>query len=924
MRRGILLFVTVFLLISAINAFAGTTGKISGQILDESTGDPLIGANIVIMGTTMGASTDLDGYYAILNIPPGVYTLQAMYIGYNTKEVSDVRVSIDLTTKIDVKLAETTLDATEMVTVVAERPAIKKDLTATTSVVGDKEIDALPVTEINEILELQAGYVDGHMRGGRSGEVAYWIDGIPVTDSYDGETVVDVNKNMVQELQVVSGAFNAEYGNAMSGIVNVVTKGGSNDFGGSMTAYIGDNLSSHDDIFMNISDFNPASTYNFEGSLNGAIVKDKVFYYVNARHIYFHGWNEGKDVYDPNNVAFFDDTTGTWIPNRDDSGKGEGDYVPMNWNRKNYAQAKLIFKPMATINLLSNTIYDQVDYQDYDRNYKYNPGGDLNRYRTGFTQMFKMTHTLAPTTFYDLGVTYFMKEYKHYAYEDPYDPRYVHPDLGSQLAYSFKTGGTNNSRFKRETYSVLTKFDITSQVSRTHQVKAGLEYRNDHLKFQDITLQPVNEDLSFDKYLSSPYIRTEIPADSSIYAARYDYKPIDASVYLQDKMEFKDFILNIGVRFDYFDPDGQVLADPTDPELYDPVRPENRYHDLNENGVQDAGEPNVTVEERRSYWYKDAEAKFQISPRIGAAFPVSEGGKVYFSYGYFFQRPKYELLYTNPDYDLPIGGSAVVGNADLEPEKTIQGEIGIQQQITDDITVDATIFFRDVRDLTGTTAEQITVFGTGQTYSKYVNSDFGLIKGFIVAFNKRFSAGLSARLDYTYQIADGTASDPQDAYKLIEGNSEPEVQLKPLDWDQRHTINASVNYSKQSWGVSFIGQYGSGLPYTPRKTVDISSISTNNGTKPATYNIDLKAYKDFMISDYRFTAFLRVFNLLDQLNEIEVYDDTGRAGQTIDEVTARETLGSDDTVVNSLDDWFTDETHYNEPRRVEFGLTFNF
>jgi len=910
-------------MVFVISAWAGTTGKIIGRVVDASTGEPLIGANVLLKNTPYGASTDADGYYLIMNVPPGVYTLQAMYIGYNTYELSEVRVNIDLTVTINIKLTETTLETTETITVVAKRKAIKQDLTATTAVVNDKEIQALPVTEVSEVLNLQAGYVDGHMRGGRAGEVAYWIDGIPVNDSYDGSTVVDVNKDLVQELQVVSGAFNAEYGNAMSGIVNIVTKDGNNKFGGQLNSYIGDYVSTHSKIFWGIDRINPLNIYNFDGSLHGAIVRDKLFYFINARHIYFGGWLYGKRVFKPQNVALFD-SLGNFVAHRDPDGVGDGAIVPMNWNRKNYGQVKLIYKLSPSINLMSNTIYDHVNYQDYDRAYKMNPDGNLQKQRKGLIQIVKMTHVLSPKTFYELGVTEFYKTYEEYAYANPHDPRYVQPDVALSLPFSFLTGGVNMHRFNRETKTLLAKLDLTSQISRKHEIKTGFEVKRHDLTFADITLRPAQDYLSFDRTKDSPYIQTVIPPDSSIFASHFNFKPVEASFYVQDKMEFQDFILNIGVRFDYFDSKGNVLADPSDPSIYAPIRPENRYHDLNGNGVQDEGEPNVTLQERQSYWYKKASPKFQVSPRIGAAFPISSRGKIYFSYGFFFQRPRFELLYQNPDFDMPVTGSGVIGNADLKPEKTVQGEIGIQQQITEDIVLDATMYFRDVRDLTGTRADLIPIFGTGQVYSKYVNSDFGLIKGFVLALNKRFSDGFTARVDYTYQVASGTASDPQDAFKAVLGGNLPEVQLVPLSWDQRHTINISASYNRQGWGLSFIGKFGSGLPYTPRKAEDISSILTNRATKPPTYNVDLKVYRSFEVDNYKFVAFLRVFNLLDTKNEVGVYNDTGRAGETIDERNARLSLGGKGEWINTLDEWFTNATFYSEPRRVELGLTFNF
>lgn len=913
--------ILTILVLSSFALFAGTTGKISGKITDSKTGEPLIGANIIVSGTSLGAATDAEGYYLIMNVQPGVYTLQALYIGYDTKEISNVRVSIDLTTRMDISLSETTLETGETITVVAKREAIKRDLTATTAVVGDEEIRALPVTEISDVLSLQAGYVDGHMRGGRSGEIAYWIDGIPVTDAYDGSTVVDVNKDMVQELQVVSGAFNAEYGNAMSGIVNIVTKEGNNNFGGNFSTYTGDYLSNHTKEFWGISRFNPANIYNFEASVHGALIKDKVFYFLNGRHIYFGGWLNGKREFTPYNF-FTLDTTGNVIA----TGPGDGKLVPMNWNRKNYGQAKFIIKLTPSLNILASTIYDNVNYQDFDRNYKLNPGGNLKKHREGFTQIVKLTHVLTPKTFYDVGVTGFFKKYEEYAYKNPHDPRYVHPDLLQAFPFSFKTGGTNLHRFDRQTKTILAKFDLTSQLSRTHEMKTGFEFKQHELRFANVDLKPASGFQTFDPFSGNgAFIETVIPPDSSINAAHYTRKPMEFSLYLQDKMEFDDFIINIGLRFDYFDSDGQILADPTDPQIYSPIKPENRYHDLNGNGVADEGEPNVTVAERRAFWYKKAKAKYQLSPRIGAAFPISSTGKIYFSYGYFFQRPRFELLYHNPDFDIPVTGSGVVGNADLSPEKTIQGEIGIQQQLSEDVTLDATLYFRDVRDLTGTRAQRISIFGSGQTYSRYVNSDFGLIKGFVLSLRKRFIQGLSANIDYTYQVAKGTASDPQDSYKAVEAGKLPEVQLVPLSWDQTHTVNISATYSATSWGLSVIGQYGSGMPYTPLIAKDISTILTNRSKKPATYNVDLNAYKVFTLQKYNFTVFLRVLNLFDTLNEVNVYTDTGRAGETIDERNARLSLGEGGGEwINTLDQWFTNATHYSEPRRVETGVTFNF
>ena len=190
----------------------------------------------------------------------------------------------------------------------------------------------------------------------------------------------------------------------------------------------------------------------------------------------------------------------------------------------------------------------------------------------------------------------------------------------------------------------------------------------------------------------------------------------------------------------------------------------------------------------------------------------------------------------NPDFDLGqgTGNIGVVGNANLRPEKTIQGELGLQQQISYNMALDVTAYFRDIRDLAGTRSEEITLFGGSASYNRLENSDFAYVRGLVLSLSMIETNGFSASLDYTFQIAKGSASDPQQARNAIAGGSLPEIQLTPLDWDQRNTVNVSLSYDRANWGISGIGQFGSGLPYTPLSTEDISSLVLNSGKKPLT------------------------------------------------------------------------------------------
>jgi len=907
---------------------AGITGTLKGRITDKETGEPLIGCNVIIVGTELGAATDLEGNYTIIKVPPGKYKIHVLMIGYAKTNISNVIIQSDLTTTIDAKLIQDVISAEE-VNVIATRPLITKDLTASTAIINSDMISNLPVTEVSEILELQAGFVQGHLRGGRSGEVAYWVDGVPMTDVFDGGAIIDVNTNTIAEMQVISGAFNAEYGQAMSGIVNIVTKDGSNDFRGNATLYGGDFLSNKSSLFPNVKSFNPVSTRNLELNVEGPIIRDKLFYNITARNIYYQGVYQGQRRFNPENISYFDQSDNfnihrLEIVNGDtlNPGKGDNEFVPMDWNEKTYIQGKLIYNMAPLTKLKYSLINDNVRYQDYDRMYRYNPDGNLNRFRSGITHLLQLNHSVSTNTFVTIGFTNFNKSYDHRTYEKNQWDKYVHPKLLNSQPYSFLTGGTNLSVFSRSTGTTTIKSDLTSQWNKQNKIKAGLELRYHDLSYDDYQLRPPDSKASFNELVDNPFLITpqRFP-DSTIYSSSYSFKPFEMSAYIQDKMEFNELIINLGVRVDYFDPNGKVLSDPSDPSIYNPIKPKNIYNDTNENGFWDVGETSVSIQDRVNYWFSKTQPKWKVSPRLGASFPFSTTGVIHFSYGHFFQVPRFEMLYMNPDFDLGqgTGNIGVIGNADLRPEKTIQGELGLQQQIAYNMALNITAYFRDIRDLAGTRSKEITLFGGSASYNKLENSDFAYIRGLVLSLNLRETNGFSGNLDYTFQIARGSASDPQQARNAIAGGSLPEVQMIPLDWDQRNTVNLSLAYDTKQWGLSGIYQLGSGLPYTPLSTEDISSFVLNSGKKPMTWNVDAKGY--FILKE-GVTFFIRAKNIFDTLNQYKVYDDSGSADYTRwKKIAESQNTGEP---INSIANWFRNETFYSNPRRIEIGFSYVF
>lgn len=931
--KFLLKYCSMFVLFVALSGLAysmGTTGKIAGRVTDAATGQPLPFITIIVEGTTHGAQSDMDGYYTVLNVAPGVYTVKASAIGYNAVTVRNIKVSIDFTTKLDVQMAETSIQVNQEVVVVATRPLVQKDLTASTSVVGDELISELPVTDIGDVLSLQAGMVSSggglHLRGGRSGQIAYQIDGVPVTDAYDNSNVIDVATNSIQELQVVSGAFNAEFGQAMSGIVNIVTKDGDNNFTGNFQAYAGDYMSNKTDLFWNVNDINPVAIRSFEGSLSGPILRDKLFFFVNGRYYYNTGYFYGKRTF--NTTDYAEALTGSSGTDYRIVQTGDNSYVPMNPNERFFGQGKLTARPFEGVKLSYNYIVDYQKYKDYDGSNRLTPDNNLQRFRKGYTNTLALNHAVSNSSYYTLNLSYFFKDYRHYLYDeiltgDTNNPtRYVNMISRVTPAYSFNVGGTNQSRFTRNTGTYSAKLDWTTQLTQEINLQFGGEYKQHNIYMDDIQAYlPYN--------LNGRMYFMVLDPTATEQHNQYRHKPQEASAYVQSKFEAFNLIFNLGVRMDVFNPDGKVLTDPSDPDILRPANPKHQYRDNNSNGRMDPGEE-ISLAERRSFWYKDATVKYQLSPRIGIAFPITDQGVIHFSYGHFLQLPNYEYLYQNPEFELGTGTGNVglFGNADLKPQQTVKGEIGLQQQLGSDMSMDVTMFFEDFRDLTGTQTDEILVFGKGQTYSKYANSDFGQSKGVIVKFEKRFSEGLATSLDYTYSVTKGNSSNPTDARNAITSGALPETYIAPLNWDQTHTLNLSVAYSvPRDYGFSIIGNLYSGQPYTPsvNKNTLISSngYKRNSARKPTTFNVDLRAYKDIPLSDNTtVSVFVKVFNVFDFDNPNNVYAETGDPYFTYNQYDAEQT--NPRTYYNSLDEFFTNPGNFSEPRRVEFGLTFNF
>jgi outer membrane receptor protein involved in Fe transport len=884
---GLMGLATLIGLVIWASALAGTTGKIAGIVTDAANGRPLPGVNVLLEETTLGASTDLNGRYFILNVPAGVYALRAEMIGYSPMRQTEVQVNVDLTATVDFSLQETVLDVAEVITVVAERPLVRMDVTSSSQITTAREIQEMPVEEVDDIIETQAAVttdIDGHthMRGGRKEEVAYMVDGILVKNPYSGQMDnLNINASAIEEMVAVSGTFNAEYGNAMSGIVNIVTKAGGQKPSGRFSAYVGDHVSDHTDVFPDIDDIEPFNVRNLQGSIGGPLplLGHRTAFFlsgqVDVTDGYLYGYNKySQKALRDENENILPDTTRPDFMER----------VSMKPDLRMSFSGKLTFQPVDNIKLTAGYLRYRREYKTYDHRWKYLPESTYNRRRQSDRGHCTLTHTLNLSTFYSLRLSYMEQQYRYFLWgaNDPdsgyADPRYDRVEARDYQSQNFWKNSILSWWFKQKTISRTYNFDLTSQIHQAHQVKTGFEF-NDH----ELTLFEI--DPTYNAYVSG---------DSRFAFNRYRHRPYELAGYIQDKIELRDMIINAGIRFDHFQPDGWKFA--------------------------------VGRDESEDFPEEDSvatlETSSQLSPRLGVAHPISDKGVLYFSYGHFFQIPSYNYIYTNSELELRDKETAP---GELKPQKTVIYEVGFKQEMVEDLALNVTGFYKDITNLIATKRFKLTA---AESYFQYVNRDYGNVKGVTVELTRRQRDLLGFDINYTYQVAEGNASDPDAEHDDWAANlrRQPEKKVVPLDWDQTHTLNISVTLGQpDNWGLGLIGKYGSGLPYTPLDVKGHRTGEENSERKPAQLNFDLNARKDFIWRDVygrdlRTAIFIRVYNLFDRKNEIIVWDSTGRSTYNLNPYENLVVEGGEEL----RRDYINRPHFYSEPRKVLVGFEVEF
>ena len=929
MLKKCLVLTLILLMVPAV--FAAITGKISGVIKDRQTGEPLPGVNVLVEGTTLGSSTDIDGYYVIVNAPVGTHELRVSYIGYKDILVYNVRVVADATSRYDFDMEPTLLEVSEVIEVTAERELIAKDNTASRRVISSEVIASQPVDNVTRTVSLTAGFTEGSFRGGRnrSGDVKYYLDGVdisnPLGTTYVGSTpgqgsaamAVDLPEAAMEEVQVITGGMGPQY-DAKNAVISIVSKSGGTSYGGFAR------------LKMSPSEYGFAENFGYKSSDGFLTDKEAI---AEAKMMGTTTANQGRyaspeKTYTNPDFRRYEFGFGGPIPlkglgigggmnfylNADIFDQG-GFYRGQSYYGETYT-AKLVYNTASNSTISVNFLTSADKRRNFDHRfsrivstgdilYGYNSGNDLPdsamvgsivapdgtlRAVKDFDMLDNVARpsansnllalsykkTISSKTFFEVKASRLYTAQKVRVY-DPTTGKPLGLDDFRTLRFAdpansaFFPAGAPRAQILETYWWILPMVNYTSR-----QDDSEIRY-----SFSGDLVSQLNE--YNELRLGATYEMDDVSfwyesfaSGGNEYTSYFDHlKPSKFSAYAEDKIETEGMIINAGLRFDYLDPNAilpENFADPLTADAKDPTS------DLYRN-------PRATAADRIKN-PTNANTIYRLAPRVGIAFPITERDVFHINYGHYFGFAPLGDLYQNYTWSL-LGAFKYNGNPNLKDEKTIAYEAGVEHGFSDDIKIRLTGFYKDIADLVNFT--KYVDQSTGAPYWVRINADYASVKGFELSLETRRFYNFLTQISYTYQLARGKNSASGQAFSDNYNNRRPRTEEFYLDWDVRNTITANLDYRVPQvwmnskwlgdWGANVIITYNDGRPYTKDNTVPPPfQPAVNNGRYPAWLNIDMKIFKNFPVwESVRMGAFLEVYNLLNDrtiraIQNVQQYD----------------------------------------------------
>jgi len=883
-------------------------GTIKGEVINFETGDPLSGANIRIKGTKFATATDEEGNFLIRFIPTGVYAVEASLIGYIKVEQKDVEVRKGETVSLSFQLRPTEVLLKESIEVVGKRPLMDINVPATRSEIGKEDIEKVMVHRLSEILSMQAGIVEQdqnlHIRGARAYENLYLIEGITMEDPFSTRGLgIDFSPSAVEELSVITGGIEAEYGQVTSGVIDVKIREGEDKFGGYLT-YKRDH-------------FGWSAPYSFNTdildlSLSGPLIKGLYFF--------LNGQTYVSDTHLPSGDKLYSSTFSgdSFAPRQDNrfSLVGKVSLKPDPLRNLSFSFGKSV-----EIDQDKSALRTRIRPATYSYGYPYEYKNILDDYNT-FThesnfQVLSWEQKISPNTSYQLRTSRFFtnlhsdvngKHWSEYIMPEDYLPLEINlsPDSNYYVVTAgdgFYDWGDGDTWYDHFIESFSFRGDFSHVFSRYYRIKTGVYHQYQTVQLLDIY---------------KPWLgKTALGLNYDLYRVF----ATDGALFWQNNLNFGDAWLNLGFRYEYWLPGKYV-----------------------QRAVDDT---NLTSEDVRKEFYGDsfdlfgARAKGLFSPRVGFSSSVSENLRFFFDYSQLSKKPNPQYIYaklftsTESTYQL-------FGNPNLNPERVITYEVGLKFLITPRDALRIVGYYRSIYD--AITAVGVIPEEKGKNpYLMYFNLDFGLCRGIEFQYLKEIGKKLSLGAALSLSKASGERSLPSDVLKGIPGRAYQTLyQEYHLDWDKPWQFSFNFNYNEyekkrvlgitlpSDWEFNLRGWAQAGKRYTPFKaviegtdTTFVQSGEFNEKIGKYLSSVDLNLQKHFRFRLLQYTIFCEVTNLFNRKNPTVINPLTGDAYQEGDVIP----YGVDNLFLpefgSKLPFW-DDPARYSPPRNIKLGISLRW
>jgi len=916
-------------------AFSQTAGKLRG-VVTSSDGQPLAGANVIVDGTTKGAATDGEGKYTILNVEAGTYSVTASYIGYTSNTLSNVEVKVGLTTPLDFAMQTSAVEG-ETVTIVGEKRLIEPSATNSVRSIGEQEIRNSASRSVTGVLDLQPGVniTNGRIsvRGSRSEEVAYTLDGAAITDVINTGFEFSAIPEALAEISVEAGGYGAHIGGANSGVIRQTLRTGGSEVSGDVRFETGD---------YGIS--------NLTATVNVPVGNNiKTFVAVSSNHI---------DDRDPTYYTDFEINNGEALPSAVSGVTPDGESIAVKFdsNGKNGIdhRARDIMKINATavadfgpLNLRLSAVSDNASFE-FNGLPIYSM---FNTERLGEAERklnmlnLRANYFLNPDMMVSAGFFTLGRSYEYY------DGAFGSGDFAKAIGYYDSTSianqgvdaswwGGGNTAFSNgldyvppQDYYVGGAFafqrpgDVASGWGKSirnsigldaglvwqrgdHEIRAGFDYKKYLYRAYNLStgaMYNINKNIADGKYTraevesgSNAVVTSDLASFNRGGQIGYDdygneidddwtgpREPTVTSIYINDKFESGEVVINAGVRIDNFMMDDWKMKDPANPGW-------------------DANNQSIVPDQ-----FEESETKSVIQPRVGLAFPVSDEIVFHLQYGKFAQMPELDLPYAPTRYmSLVWGGQNYTPDPmgfDLDPIETTQYEVGMSYQFLPQAAIDVTAFAKNTtgqvviaknRDV-----EVNNTYGVASDALYYENGDFTTVNGFEFTLRTRRVSRLQTFASYTWSDARGINSDPNTGAGNLsqEALGPPPLMISPLYYHNKHRGAVALDYRFgaddgifSGLGVNLEYKFNSGHPYTlsdggmGQRAADEGAIledarsrepqePVGSSTTPWQRISNLRLDYALNLGSVGVNLFASVANLFDTKNVINVYSRSGNA-----------------------------------------------